>query len=259
MISPCKYSALLSLCLASSALGTTWHVDDDGADYENANFDSIQQAIDSAVNGDVIIVHEGSYQSNGASHVIDTLGKSITIQSSGVPTDTVIDCQFSSRGLVCVSGETADTIINGFMIHNGRGTSIDFNENLLEDYWESSGGGAMVYDSSPTIINCLFVECSTSAYGGGLYSLDGSPALTDCLFGSNTSENVGGGLHLANHYGVVSGCAILDNSAEWSGGGVACQGGQPLLVDCLISNNESQDVAGGLDLTPLVGPHCMRE
>jgi pectin methylesterase-like acyl-CoA thioesterase len=62
---------LISLCLTSTALATTWTVDDDG----KADFNTIQAAIDAASNGDEIMVMEGMYYE----HDINTLGKSILI------------------------------------------------------------------------------------------------------------------------------------------------------------------------------------
>jgi pectin methylesterase-like acyl-CoA thioesterase len=42
----------------------TWHVDDDGADYSEANFTTIQDAITASSDGDIIIVYDGTYQEN---------------------------------------------------------------------------------------------------------------------------------------------------------------------------------------------------
>ena len=99
---------LLSLLLGVSASAATWHVDDDGADHDGADFVSIQAAIDAAGDGDVIVVHPGLYVADpGASEVVDTLGKKVNIQSSGGHENTIIDGQGTARGLVCTSGETS--------------------------------------------------------------------------------------------------------------------------------------------------------
>jgi hypothetical protein len=45
-------TALISMFLTSTALATTWTVDDDG----KADFDNIQAAVDAASDGDVIVV-----------------------------------------------------------------------------------------------------------------------------------------------------------------------------------------------------------
>ena len=50
-------TALISLFLTSTALATTWTVDDDG----KADFDNIQAAVDASSDGDEIVVMPGTY------------------------------------------------------------------------------------------------------------------------------------------------------------------------------------------------------
>ena len=67
---------LISLFLTSTALATTWTVDDDG----KADFDNIQAAVDAASDGDEIIVMPGTYMSS-ANQVFNTLNKGVWIHS----------------------------------------------------------------------------------------------------------------------------------------------------------------------------------
>ncbi len=67
---------LISVCLTSTALATTWTVDDDG----KADFNNIQAAVDAASDGDEIIVYPGTYTSTN-NEVINTLGKQLWIHS----------------------------------------------------------------------------------------------------------------------------------------------------------------------------------
>ena len=111
---------LISLFLTSTALATTWTVDDDG----KADFDNIQAAVDAASDGDEIIVMPGTYTSTQDGHVVNMLGKAVTLRSSD-PSDpdvvaaTIIDAEGTRRGLACFNGETSKTIISGFTITNG--------------------------------------------------------------------------------------------------------------------------------------------
>jgi pectin methylesterase-like acyl-CoA thioesterase len=75
------------LGLAGSAMAETWTVDDDGA----ADFDNIQAAIDAASDGDEIVVEAGTYTSTQDGHVVNTLGKAITLRSSQGADVTIID------------------------------------------------------------------------------------------------------------------------------------------------------------------------
>ena len=76
-------AALISLFITSTALATTWTVDDDG----KADFDNIQAAVDAASDGDEIVVMQGTYTSTQDGHVVNMLGKAVTLRSSD-PSDS---------------------------------------------------------------------------------------------------------------------------------------------------------------------------
>jgi hypothetical protein len=111
-------TTLISLCLTSTALADTWTVDDDG----KADFDNIQAAVNASSDGDEIVVMPGTYTST-ADEVVDMLGKSVWLHSSGGQEVTIIDGKSVRRGIYCGNGETSNTIIEGFTITNG---SADF-------------------------------------------------------------------------------------------------------------------------------------
>ena len=74
---------LISMFLTSTALATTWTVDDDG----KADFDNIQAAIDAASDGDEIIVMPGTYTNIS----FYGQGGGITVRSKAGPSMTIID------------------------------------------------------------------------------------------------------------------------------------------------------------------------
>jgi hypothetical protein len=104
---------LISLFLTSTALATTWTVDDDG----KADFDNIQAAIDAAQDGDEIVVKEGMY----FEHEINTLGKSILIEGS-MNTEgellAVVHGNWQGSVFVCNSGETNSTVLKDLLIRH---------------------------------------------------------------------------------------------------------------------------------------------
>lgn len=65
---------------ASASPGTVWHVDDDLVDYPDADYTTIQAAVDAASPGDTIIVHPGTYEENV------NVAKSVTIDGQGAAT-----------------------------------------------------------------------------------------------------------------------------------------------------------------------------
>jgi hypothetical protein len=81
---------------------------------------TIQAAINVAVNGDTIIVAPGTYPEK-----IDLAGKQITVRSSGGAAVTTLDGTGISDSLVlCDSGETTNTLIEGFTFQDGVGSRI---------------------------------------------------------------------------------------------------------------------------------------
>ena len=141
---------LAILSVAVPAHGDTIHVPTDVS--------SIQAAIGSALPGDEIIVGSGIYM-----ETIDFLGKAIAIRSSDGPLVTVIDGSGSNGSVVqCVSGEGADTVLEGFTITGGNA---------------EVGGGMRNIGSSPTVIDCIFTGNYADDRGGGMYNREGSPTV----------------------------------------------------------------------------------
>ncbi len=139
--------------MASTVFATTWIVDDDG----KADFGTIQAAIDAASNGDEILVFPGTYTGSG-DNVIDMLGKSIWLHSVDGHVGTYIDGENARRGIICVSGETNTTVIEGFTIQNCDAPWHDWDGDGIVDNWEPAGGGMGNSMSSPSLIDCLFTN-----------------------------------------------------------------------------------------------------
>ena len=143
-------TALISMFLTSTALATTWTVDDDG----KADFDNIYLAVAAASDGDVILVMEGTYYAS----YINPHGKAILVEgetnSKGELLVTVDGMQ-SGAILECNSGEGPDTVFRNLILTNGS------------SYY---GGGMTLFDgSSPTVENCIFRNNLGTIEGGGIH------------------------------------------------------------------------------------------
>ena len=128
MTPPRLFIAMICLTLMSSGVF---------ADVINvpADYPTIQGAVDAAINGDEIIVAPGTYTSTHPAHVVDLMGKGITLRSSNGPEKTIIDGEGIRRGVVCWQGEPDSTNIQGFTITNGNSTSYDYND---DGYYHAS-------------------------------------------------------------------------------------------------------------------------
>jgi hypothetical protein len=204
---------LISLCLTSTALATTWTVDDDG----KADFDNIQAAVDAASDGDEIIVMPGTYTGTG-DNVIDMLGKEIWLHSSKGAQVTIIYGEVARRGINCSNGETSNTIIEGFSIIGGRA---------------SIGGGMYVYNSSPTLTDCIFAGNTANDNGGGMYNTSNStPVITNCTFMNNTANSNGGGMYNNSSSPTLTYTAVCGNTPNQIIGEWTDNGGNTVAYTC---------------------------
>ncbi len=87
-----------------------------------ADYPTIQAGIDAAVDGDEVLVADGVYTGDG-NRDLDFHGKPITVRSNFGRPNCIIDCDGTveepHRGFYFHSGETADSVAQGFRIRNG--------------------------------------------------------------------------------------------------------------------------------------------
>lgn len=147
----------------------TWNIYLDGS----GDAPTIQAGVDSAVAGDTVLVHDGTYTGPGNKDV-EVVGKNLVVRSVSGPGATVIDCEGAGRGFDLQS----DTSVDGFTIRNG---------------YTRYGGGIRADICSPFIRNCVF-EGNTAIDprgGGGVYVYKGWIKIRHCEFRGNSGS--GGG------------------------------------------------------------------
>jgi len=214
-----------------------------------SEFTTIQSGIDAAVDGDTVLVAEGTYKGDG-NRDIDFTGKALTLLSENGPEVTIIipegDPNNHHRGFYFHSGETHRSIVDGFTIWRGFSTG-------------SGGGGGICCDTaSPVIRNCTIADCHSDS-GGGIACRDSYPSIEYCLIIDNTVStpggNFGGGIFCYSSFPLIKNCTISGNSASGGtsscGGGIYCAYGSTTLLNCLITGNTAsggqyRDDGGGI-------------
>ena len=208
--------------------------------------DKIQDAINLAVDGDIIIVRDGIYTGEG-NRDIDFHGKAITLRSENGPESTIIDCGGMALGFWFVSGEGVDSVVDGLTIRNGEaGIYCEWNSNPTIANCIIGGGlcpGIFCYQSSPAIVSCTIVANFSS---GIACSHSSSPAITDCIISDNSAGG-GGGVYCRDFSSpTITGCTISDNLAT-RGGGIGCYGGSsPTIANSTITGNAATRGGGGI-------------
>lgn len=196
-------------------------------------YETIQEGIDDANDGQTIIITQGRYMGTG-NRDIDFKGKVITVQSADpnkfdIAVETIIDCNGSQaqphRGFIFQNGEDANSVLAGLTITNGAGIA--------------QGGAVYCYAGSPTIKNCNIIANSAD-YGGGVSCGDNDNAsIVNCIITANTAAQNGGGIYTYRSNSAIINCNLIGNKAQ-TGGAIASSGeGNLSIVNSIIRNNRA--------------------
>lgn len=207
------------------------------------DFLTIQEGLDYATHGDTVCVLPGIYGGTGNTD-IHFDGKAVTLMSACGPSQTVIDCEGSSRAFALTDGEEGSTVIDGFTVRNGAAQGTPWPDD--------SGGGMLLVGSSPTIRNVVFEDNWAEYVGGGICCADGaSPEIIDCDLIGNTAGEGGGGMACANGSSPsLSQVKFLDNWGGMYGGGLWCDlYSDATLAHCTFARNSAPDDGGAVLFT----------
>lgn len=213
----------------------------------------IQEAVDAAPAGGVVLVSNGVY--NLPATVV--VSKPVRIESVNGPGSVAVSgsgiyrCfQINSpavtlSGLKVRNGYAAD---NGGGIHCGTGTLIT--NCVIENCRADSSGGGVYFNAGGTICNSRLEFNQAATYGGGIYCSVGGQAQA-CSFYSNQTTSTGsggGGAAYVNIAGTFVDCVFTNNRAAYRGGaGLGYYGG--VFSNCIFEGNSvkgsSSSIAGG--------------
>ena len=204
---------------------------------------NIQDAIDSAIPGDQILVTNGVYQTGsrviyGAMTNRVAITKAVLVQSVNGPAVTTIQgggSAYSDSAIRCVY-LTNGASLSGFTISGGSTRAVSWPTATPEN----CGGGLWCEPVSATVSNCVLVGNSAYFDGGGAYG----GAFDHCTLTNNNSSGGGGAAA-----GTLTNCTLIGNSASVGGGAY-----QSVLDNCTIQQNSS--VSGGGGALECTLTHC---
>jgi predicted outer membrane repeat protein len=199
-----------------------------------SQYPTIQAGINAAVDGDTVLVADGTYTGDGNKN-IDYSGKAIVVRSENGPESCIIDCEDDGRGFYFHTSEDSNSIVSGFTITNGQ-----------LDYWDNSGAGILTSDASPVIENCRIIYNDAYYFGGGIQCYSGTTIIRDCIIRGNTALG-GGGISADFASPRIQYCTVDSNivwAEESSGGGIDC-GDNSIISNCIITNNTASEWSSG--------------
>ncbi len=208
---------------------------------------TIQDAINTAINGDKVLVAPGNYVEN-----INFLGKAITVTSEGGSEVTVIDGNQADSVATFTSGEGTSSVLDGFTLQNGRS---GFDTPGFGD-----GGGIRIENSSPTVTRNKIIN-NRACTGAGIAISFGSPIVQGNTISNNVQAGCSGGIGGGGiSIGGSSSAQILDNvisdnfMGSADGGGISLfAAGTPAIKGNIIRGNNATGLSpcaqgGGISL-----------
>ncbi len=199
----------------------------------------IQDAVDAANPGDLILVTNGTYSSGGRALYGNMTNR--VVVSKPVTLQSVNGSQWTSIQGRQISGTTngngaircvylADgALLSGFTLTNG-GTLTSGDSRR-----EKSGGGVWCESTNARVLDCVLVRNAACYNGGGAYQ----GSFSNCLFKGNSMPQ-GGGQGAGAYDAILDNCELAGNSASGVGGG-ACYG---TLNHCALTGNSAYSGGG---------------
>ncbi len=217
------------------------------------DFESIQDAVDFAVNGVIIQVATGVYtdvNTRGGLAQVVYLDKGAIIRGGydidfTEPPDpeahpTTIDAQGTGRALY-ITGNVSPTV-EGLSITGGSAGGLGGGLGGGD-----VGGGVYIIDADVTLRNNRIVS-NTARWGGGVYLWASRSTLTGNLVTTNTAR-WGGGIYLeSGSHASLLGNLLSGNVVEKDGGGAYLQESDALLDENVVISNQAGEWGGGLYL-----------
>lgn len=174
---------LLITCFASAQVIT---VKQDGT----GDFTMIQQAVNTAFDGDTVLVFPGIYHEN-----VNLTNKGIYLASTWIfshedslISQTIIDGNKEGSCILSLSG-TIWTYIIGVTIQNGAGTNLI---SIRPDFY-GNGGGILLEDSKMKVIKCR-IKNNFGWSGAGIWTSGSSLELSGNTIFNNWAARSGGGI-----------------------------------------------------------------
>ena len=232
-------------------------------------FTDIQSAVDATLEGGLVLVSNGVYDTGGAVMPYGSLEltnrivilRNMTIRSIGGPQSTIIVGREGINGgsgtgaVRCVYFDVTDAVLSGFTLSNGHALVHG------NDTWDKSGGGALMGYGS-TITNCIITGCgagdpnSNLGFGGGV-TIYINGTIDNCVI-FNNKASFGGGVYIySSGNGTIRKSVLFDNLAYIGGGAVRMENGS--ITDSVITNNSSESSGGGINCYDSLIRNCRIE
>jgi hypothetical protein len=268
-IHPTEFAAVLLILWSCHAPASVLYVDLNStnpvapyADLSTAAV-TIQDAVDAATNGDLVLVNDGVYQvggrtnqepgfprSDGVTNRV-LVGKPVAVQGINGPAATFISGSGTDRCVYLTNGAS----LSGFSLINGLAgwvtTSVSHGHTNVAIHAGNGGGVIGGEFGGGVVSNCVLTGNVATGDGGGACEA----TLVNCLLTGNQATNGGGAASSA-----LVNCVLTSNRVQASGiilvqpGPTTGEGGGIYLgsaINCVIAENSAYQGGGAAGLVTL--------
>ena len=231
----------------------------DGTSWANAYY-SFQYGIDYANPGDTIWVAKGTYYP--ALNASFTLKEGVVIYGGFQNVHTSFSQRNVSANATILHANGDNYIINNRDNNLTSATVLD-GFTLTKANTRYQGGAMSNRNSSPTILNCTFIdnrmgEANSAGGGGGIFNANSSPYIYNCKFLNNylslPGSTNGGGAAIANYNSspIIENCEFNNNElrayASYSGygGAIYSSNSHLTLINSKFTNNKTAEAGGAI-------------
>jgi predicted outer membrane repeat protein len=224
-----------------------------------SQFSTIQLAINSAADGDEIVVAPGTYFEQ-----LDYLGKEVEVRGSGGAAVTILDGLGSSPVVRAVLGETLGARLRGFTVRGAissgaggsavliSGSRLDLDACIIEGNQTANrgfaAGAVLVENGLSTISGTTFRNNQAEGFGGALaLSAGANVSVSSSLFENNTvPDQRGGAIQAIDSTLTIAGSTFRNNrTSGGDAGAINAVNASVGVTDSLFEGNIASGGSGG--------------
>ncbi len=261
---------VVALLVAFAASATTIHVDHAGG----GQFETIQEGIDAASEGDTVLVAAGTYIGE-QNRNLDFGGTNIKLISESGSPSTIIDCE-NEENTRCIrfhSNEDSTSVVSGFTltrgniynaggVYIGEGCAPNIDHCRFASNHGEHGGALYCNTATTRLLSCQFIDNVAGQSGGAATFYQSNVRMFECRFEGNTTggaggrAGIGGAIYFQNCDAPrLSDVEFRENTAANDGGAIYSFYSHPQIIDSSFTDNES--IGGAAILISYSSPAIM--
>ncbi len=204
-------------------------------------YDSIREAVDATLPGDVVVVKDGLY-AGAPNRLIGFGGKAITVRSENGPENCIVDGEHVAEPFYFYQGETGAARLEGLTIISGPArlgiTSgcvkcVDSSPTIVGCTLSGGLSGGITYEGN---INALISKCTISGNAGIGAALLDDGSLT--IWNSTVSGNAASGVSTGDLHALAGSLTIVNSVIHENGFyGVQARGNSHVILNSTITES----------------------